>query len=180
MNATTQSFSRIPHLVLLLIVAIAARCQTAGDGQGSKPSADKRDKHAVSYVNAEYGFRFDLPDDWKGFSIEVGHWGSGDETGPFLRIRNPRYTNTEPTEDIPIMIFTHREWKRVVGGDLVVSAAPFPPSEIAGNSRYVFALPPRWNYEELDGVEQVGKILAGKPMHTFIPRCAAGRPSDER
>jgi hypothetical protein len=179
MMATSQRSSHIPQLALLLIVAVAAQCQSPEGRQDSKPSLDSRGKPAVSYVNAEYGFRFDLPDDWKGFSIEIGHWGSDKETGPLLRIRNPRYTNSEPTEDIPIMVFTRREWKRVVSGDLIVSAAPIAPAEIARNSRYVFALPPRWSYDELDGVEEVGKILAGKPMHTFATRRADCRPCDQ-
>jgi hypothetical protein len=177
--STSRSCNHIPLLALLLVMAIAGRCQSSEGRQASKPCADRHDKHAVAYVNGEYGFRFDLPDDWRGFRIEIGHWGSGNEAGPFLRIRNPRYTISSPTEDIPIMIFTHREWKRVISGDLLVSAAPFPPSEIASNSRYVFALPPRWDYDELDGVEEASRILGGKAMHTFVPRRGACRACDQ-
>lgn len=61
------------------------------------------------------------------------------------------------------MIFTLRQWNE----NLIVSAAPIGPSELGRNSRYVFALPPRYNYAFPDGYEEVEQILKDKPLHPF-------------
>jgi hypothetical protein len=45
-----------------------------------------------------------------------------------------------------------------------VSAAPFPPTELGRNKRYVFALPPRYDYAFLDGYLEVEEIMRGKPL----------------
>jgi hypothetical protein len=98
-------------------------------------------------------------------------WSAGsEEHGPLLLIRNSAYTDEDPHEDIPIMVFTRNQWKKILQGKLLVSAAPFPPAEIAHNRRYVFCTPPRYFYDELPGVEEVLAILGGQPMHTFRPK----------
>jgi hypothetical protein len=61
------------------------------------------------------------------------------------------------------MIFTLQQWKE----DLVVSAAPIGPSELGRNSRYVFALPARYNYAYPDGYKEVEEIIEKKPLHPF-------------
>jgi hypothetical protein len=48
---------------------------------------------------------------------------------------------------------------------LMVSAAPFPPGEIGRNRKYVFALPPRFSYDEPEGVQEVLDIVGGTPLH---------------
>jgi hypothetical protein len=81
--------------------------------------------------------------------------------GPTIPIKNP----DAERQDIPIMIFTHSQWLAMQKkGKFNVSAAPFPPSELGRNSRYVFALPARYNYAFPDGYEEVEKILSGKPL----------------
>jgi hypothetical protein len=126
----------------------------------------------IVYRNSEYGFCFSLPATWKGYTVVTQQWtgfpldhGAG-ATGPELLIRHPAWTQDNPREDIPVMIFTTAEWKRVKGPDagMGVSAAPFPPSELAHNRRYVFALPPRFDFDELPGVEEVGKMVLSKPL----------------
>lgn len=130
-------------------------------------------KRAI-YVNRQYGFTFSLPPAWRGFRVLACRWDgqrseSHDwEQGPLLLIRHPLYTDENPREDIPIMVFTAAQWPAVNNSDLdsalVVSAAPFPPEEIGRNRKYVFALPPRFSYDELDGVEEVLEILRGTPL----------------
>jgi hypothetical protein len=61
------------------------------------------------------------------------------------------------------MIFTLAQWSQ----DLIVSAAPVPPSELGRNTRYVFALPPRYNFAFPDGFQEVEAIVEGKPLHAF-------------
>jgi hypothetical protein len=127
---------------------------------------------APVYVNPAYGFRFDLPEDWKDYLVLSEQWegttqdeSKRKERGPKILLRDPRWTTVQPRQDIPIMVFTLTQWNE----DLVVSAAPFGPSELGRNSQYVFALPPRYNYAFSEGYEEVEKILQGKPLHTFAP-----------
>lgn len=67
-------------------------------------------------------------------------------------------------------MFTTAQWKLVEQEKLIVTGAPFGPAEMARSKRYVFALPPRWNYDE-PGVDEANQILASKPPD---PRCASG------
>ncbi len=127
-------------------------------------------KAAVVYTNRQYGFRFNLPADWKGYSVLVQRWDGTTqeeprrkEHGPRIVLRDPRWTKAKPRQDIPIMILTLAQWKQ----DLVVSAAPIGPSELGRNPRYVFALPPRYNFAFEDGYQEVEEIMKTKPLHPF-------------
>lgn len=125
---------------------------------------------AAVYVNRDYGFSFSLPQGWKGFRVLACKWNGVDAadhdretTGPLLVIRHPLYTDEEPREDIPIMIFTKKQWDKD-GSNLIVSAAPVPPTELGRNRKFVFALPPRFSYDELEGVQEVLDIVMGRPL----------------
>ncbi len=124
----------------------------------------------TEYRNTHYGFCFALPESWKGYTIVAGLWdgtpldGGPANTGPKLLIRNPAWTAGNPREDIPIMIFTTSQWNRVTKEGMSVSAAPFNPFELGHNRRYVFALPPRFDFDQLPGVEEVGKLVMGKSL----------------
>ena len=136
---------------------------------------------AVVYTNTDYGFTFALPSDWAGFTIQTTEWqgspvdssSSSSEpnpTGPQIQIRNPRWTEADPYQDIPIMVFTLEEWNLVTQDELSVSAAPIPPSELGRNSKYVFALPARYNYACPTGWEEVETILKGHPLQPTEPQ----------
>lgn len=128
----------------------------------------------IVYKNRQYGFLFYLPEDWRGYTIVEGQWqglltdgpqgGDPAFTGPVVTIRDPRWTQEQPRQDIPIMVFTPGEWSMVQNEKLSVSAAPIPPTELGRNDRYVFALPARYNFAFLPGWEEVEKILEGKPL----------------
>jgi len=130
----------------------------------SKKQGTQRAANSVVYSNKEYGFRFYLPKSWKGYSI-VPPPVRGD--GAIIRIRHPNWTLAEPREDIPIQVFTRTQWPSIQDGTRSVSAAPFPPSELGRNAKYVFALPARYNYDFSLGYEEVEKILKGNPLHAF-------------
>jgi hypothetical protein len=75
---------------------------------------------------------------------------------PQLLIRNPKWTEEKPYQDIPIMVFTPAEWQQVEAVTMSVSAAPIGPSELGHNSQYVFALPPRWiGFDDTLGQDEV-------------------------
>jgi hypothetical protein len=63
------------------------------------------------------------------------------------------------------MVFTHAQWRLVSQQKLAVSAAPIGPRLLARNSRYVLALPPRFDFAALPGSEEVQDILAHDPVH---------------
>ena len=126
--------------------------------------ADEATLSGVLCVSAEYGFRIELPESWRGYSIIVGRWTatSGVEaSGPTITLRHPAWTSDAPREDMPIMVFTHDQWDQVQNEDFRVSAAPIPPSAVGQNSKYVLALPPRWDFDQLPGVEEVDHAVHG-------------------
>lgn len=154
---------------VLVLFAGYLGISTALAAQGG--SVGSRNPGAVEY-QSPHGFCFSLPEDWRGFSIVQEHWdgyapcSKGDcvvTQGPLVRIQNPKCRQPNSCQDIPIMVFTLEQWKTL--GEYHVSAAPFPPSELGRNKKYVFALPARYNYGFLDGWEQVDSILKGHPLH---------------
>lgn len=130
----------------------------------------------ILYTNNDFGFTFTLPDNWKGYSIVVSKWigepigstqGTPQVTGPLIAIRHPLWTSDTPRQDIPIMVFSLREWDDMQREQFHIGAAPIPPSELGRNANYVFALPARYNYAFPVGFEEVQAILDGKPLHAF-------------
>jgi len=101
--------------------------------QKTKDKADAR----TQYTNSQFGFCFALPASWRGYSILNLHWdgapldGGPALTGPIIVFRNPNWTEQNPREDIPIMIFTAVQWTRVAKEGVAVSAAPIGPMEEA-------------------------------------------------
>ncbi len=161
-------------LSLILFLAfltanVAELTHAASLGQNTAPAnsgatkSSSQTKGGLVYTNKTYGFRFALPDSWKGYSIVVKSWSKG----PLILIRHPLWTEANPRQDIPIMVLTVAQWELVQEGKLSVSAAPIGPDELARNSKYVFALPPRYNFAFLPGYEEVGEILKRDPLQAF-------------
>lgn len=131
---------------------------------------------SIVYSNTQYGFIFSLPESWKGYSIITSEWegraiggsqsGETVETGPKISIRHPQWTSENRRQDIPIMIFTLTQWNALQQGEFLVSPAPVGPTELGRNTRYVFALPARYNYAFPPGYEEVEKILEANPLRT--------------
>jgi hypothetical protein len=133
----------------------------------------------VTYNNTDYGFTFSLPADWKGYSIVQSTWtgypitgypaneAPAEPSGVKLLLRNPNWTQEKHYEDIPIMIFTIQEWNSYQADDFTISAAPILAQELARNNKYVFALPPRWDYDFSQGYQEAENILSTKPLHPF-------------
>jgi hypothetical protein len=131
------------------------------------------EKSPVVYQNEQYGFSFTLPQSWQDYTIAMSKWeglSMGGErqqvisTGPIISIRNPKWTEANPYQDIPIMVFTTAQWKELQQAQFHIGAAPIGPSELGHNSSYVFALPARYNFAFPAGVEEVENILKGNPF----------------
>lgn len=157
-------------LTALISTFITASCTDINTVKTDSTTAAA--EKTLLYTNKQYGFTFTLPVSWTGFKIVESEWsgmaddGSGriTEKGPFLSIRSPKWTKAKPYQDIPIMVFTIKQWDAVQSEQIVVSAAPVPPSELGRNKSYVFALPARYNFAFPSGYEEVEKILANKPL----------------
>ena len=139
-----------------------------GQNGGTVPSnASPATSHiaTIIYKNAQYGFCFVLPTSWMGYTVVADTWNGGpldggpEVSGPLLRIRHPAWTEKNPHEDIPIMVFTPMEWQRVENDGLSVSAAPIGPSELGRNRRFVFALPARYNFDYAMGWKEVDRLI---------------------
>lgn len=132
------------------------------------------DAKSITYKNSQYGFTFALPKSWEKYSIVTDQWegiavsgtqsGKAVETGQIIRIRHPQWTSQIPRQDIPIMIFTFAQWQALQNLEFSVGAAPIAPRELGRNSKYVFALPARYNYAFPEGFEEVEKILSDSPF----------------
>jgi len=167
-------------IVLALIILIGIgfylfypRTSIAPVGSSQTQSTTPPAASPLAYTNSDYGFTFSLPNDWKGYSVVQSTWtGTPDgkitpQSGPKILIRNPNWTDANHYEDIPVLVFTLAQWSSYQAGDFQVSAAPFPAAEMARNNKYVFALPPRWDYDYSQGYQEADAIVQSKPLHPF-------------
>lgn len=139
------------------------------------PSSEE--SNSIVYENTQYGFNFLLPYSWKEYKILTETWegvglegpqsGKIVETGPLITIRHPQWTNQNPRQDIPILIFTLSQWNSLQQEKFSIGAAPVGPNELGRNTSYVFALPARYNYAFPTGYKEVEEILQSKPLHPF-------------
>jgi hypothetical protein len=164
-----------PFNAAVLIFAFSV----SGWAQPAPPASQKHQaaKHTgtIEYRNKRYGFSFTLPESWKGYRVLWSEWqgsvlasnGTVERVlrGPRLLIRHPKWTEENPREDMPIIIFTIAQWNE----NPIVSAAPFDPAELGRNRKYVFAVPPRWDYDFSDGWDEAQKILIPDSLHSFAP-----------
>jgi hypothetical protein len=126
--------SRTRRVQLALFILILASVCSVSQTSAPSPKAAVRKSiphGTLQYINSQFGFRFTLPGDWKGYSIVMTAWGGSGDTasvkGPILSIRNPHWTEKTLWQDIPIMSFTHRQWSLVHDGRLTVRAGPMTP-----------------------------------------------------
>ena len=173
---------RLMTFIFLLLSALLHGCvqpvETDQPGASTTGSSDPTGS-VVEYRDTELGFSFSLPAGWEGFSVRSGQWqglksaDQGDQIvaqGPTVSIVHPKSTAEHPRQDIPIMVFTIPQWDQMQAGEWHVGAAPILPLELGRNSRYVFALPARYNYAFPDGWEEVEQILQEDPLVTFKPK----------
>ncbi len=132
----------------------------------------------VVYENAQYGFSFSLPISWKGYLVIEDKWLGdainaqgevelGTVSGPKISIRHPLWTEKNPRQDIPVMVFTIKQWTDLQNDVFHVGAAPINPSELGRNNNYIFGLPARYNFAYQTGFEEVDKIVQGKSFVAF-------------
>ncbi len=74
------------------------------------------------------------------------------------------YHENREREDIPILVIPLDQWDLLMEGTYHIGASPLEPTELGRNDRCVFALPARYNYDFLEGYEEVEEILEGNPL----------------
>ena len=171
MNKKTISLVLIIIIVLGFVAYLMySKNQNVPSTNNPLPTAST----SVLYTNNDLGFNFSLPDNWKGYSIVNNTWEgnplkatSTKQTGPKLLIRNPKWTSTLPYEDIPVLVFTVAQWDSYKAENFSVSAAPIDASELERNNIYVFALPPRWDFDYSEGYVEAQNIIKSNPLKTF-------------
>jgi hypothetical protein len=171
------------NLLPVFLLACAAMAPTLGLAQeaNAQSPAPAPLSTPIVYHNTQYGFCFLLPADWKGFSVVTTGW-SGNEPGtekimrgPAIRLRNPAWTEADPYQDIPIMVFTQAQWREKEKNGLIVSAAGVDLDAMGRNARYVFAQPPRWvGYADVKGWREVEDLMM---THPFQAPCAKSKAS---
>jgi len=160
----------IGFLVILFLLGLIGLVRALISGE--RCSLSSNIEEGVQYKNVEYGFVFDLPDNWRGYSIVTGTWSGLDVsdneqmrvTGPMVSIRSPLWTEEIPRQDIPILIVVSEQWNKLLADKLYIGAAPINPSELGRNDNYVFALPARYNFAFPEGFEEVDEILKANSL----------------
>ncbi|HZZ44268.1 MAG TPA: hypothetical protein VFE58_15140 [Tepidisphaeraceae bacterium] len=129
----------------------------------------------VVYHSERYGLTFDMPAGWRGYSVMMRRWagrshsteGDGEvvrEHGRVIVLRHPGWKASDPYHDIPIYVFTRRQWVGVQrdGFGLIAGGVE---CEVAHNDRYVFAVWSRFNFDDgVKGAEEVGRIVEGNSV----------------
>ncbi len=162
-------------IVIVLVFGFFAWSQNWFKATGTIPLAVV---FPTEYKNNDFGFSVSLPESWVGYTSLVTTWEgyslntAGDtqtkaETGPIISIRNPLWTTTNPRQDIPVMVFTIQQWNDMQADKFHIGAAPINPNELARNSKYVFALPARYNFAYLPGFEEVDRIIISGDFKAF-------------
>ena len=154
-----------PKLILCLAFVLSGGlfgCKTA------QPSDAQ-----IYYNDAKYDFTFSLPAEWRGYSIVMERWDAplyetadssekvvGTENGPLIVLRHPLWRTNDLYQDIPIMVFTHKQWQEEYQGKFFPYAGGVI-SEMWHNSKYVFGLYSRYNaYDAVKGWKEAGDIIA--------------------
>jgi len=119
----------------------------------------------IIYTNDDYEFSLALPNSWQNYSILSEKWSGLDlngieqESGDIVHIRHPQWSESNPRQDIPVMIFSETQWNKLQKEEFHIGAAPINPKLLARNKNYFFALPARYNFGFLEGYEEVENIL---------------------
>src|SRR5215472_7102557 len=143
---------------LLQISIVIALLATTGCG--STNVARQPSGLSIRYQNEQYGLTFLLPASWRGYSVwteplnvslhSTNYQNEiGTEHLQIITLRNPRWTANDPYKDIPIIVYTDRQWDEEQQERLATHAGGFI-IELWHNQSYVFGLPNRYYIVEND------------------------------
>jgi hypothetical protein len=127
----------------------------------------------ITYDNKHFGFKLVLPDKWKKYSVKT----TVIKHGWKVRIRNPKWTKAKQYEDIPVLVYPIKQWKKWEANKFknYPTAAPFGPTERGRNAKYVFATAPRYNYDYKTGWEEVETIIKTLKAYPEVKKVKASK-----
>jgi hypothetical protein len=116
----------------------------------------------VRYHNAQYDLTLFLPSTWRGHSVKIQKWEgypTKTEHGPIIVLRHPQWRTNDLYQDIPIMVFTRKQWDEEEQGRFFPYAGGVI-FELWHNQNYVFGLYSRYNaYDEVSGWKAAADIV---------------------
>lgn len=147
---------RFPYRTAVRRLSLAFAMAFLGAGCRSPNSSERSCDQPLCYHNAQYRFSFCLPASWRGYAVLVQQWEGQTyfaaldrtvvtERGPILVLRHPQWTASDPYQDIPILVFTRRQWETHHAGTVGAGGVD---EEISHNSKYVFAISSRYNADD--------------------------------
>jgi hypothetical protein len=123
---------------------------------------------SIVYRNEGLGLSFTLAEDWRGYSVLMQRWQAavhnddgeniGSENGPEIVVRHPQWRPDDRWQDIPILVFTRRQWADEHAGQFFPYAGGMI-YELGHNDRYVFGIYSRFNADDsVKGAAEAGEI----------------------
>jgi hypothetical protein len=112
----------------------------------------------VRYQDSRYDLTFALPSGWQGYEVLKQQWegqtylAAMDKTtvpeqGPVIVLRHPQWTAGNPSQDIPILVFTRGQWDSLHHGNFTIYAGGVV-YELWHNQKYVFGIHSRYNADD--------------------------------
>ena len=150
-------------------------------GCGRSNRSDALSDAALRYHNAQYDLTFSLPASWQGYSVAVREWvgqtylSATDQVavtdyGPLVVLRHPQWKADDLYQDIPILVFTRRQWDDHHQGRFIIGVGGVEV-ELGHNPAHVFAISSRFNAADSvkgwkEATEAVGRNMAanGPPL----------------
>ena len=130
-----------------------------GQVQDQKDPAEPQ--FTLECKDPDYGFNLMLPASWKGYSILHESWkveNSGEShmnaQGPTIIIRHPKWTAARPLQDIPVWIFTPKQWQDGVQEHLIAGGGVLA---IGLSAQYVFGVAGRFNWGADEDTGELGR-----------------------
>ena len=126
----------------------------------------------VEYRNSKYGISLKLSPRWQGYRVLHQQWMDQHlgrkhlEEGPIIVLRNPRWTAKHPYQDIPILVFTRRQWRMEHEGKIFPYAGGVL-DELSHNRKYVLAIYSRFDFGDDVKGRRVADELVGRNMHPY-------------
>jgi hypothetical protein len=162
-----------PKLLLCLALILAVGligCSTVQNHPAGLP---------IRYHNSKFDLTFYLPASWRGYSVLTEHWDGGTYSsekdmdialarGLIVVLRNPLWKTNDLYQDIPIYVFTRRQWDDMHLGKYDAAGAGGLIYELWHNDKYVFGIHSRafWEEELKDTREAENIVDQNCALHT--------------
>ena len=155
----------------LVLTGVLFGCSTAANHVSSN-APNQLPQLPLRYYNTQSDLAFFLPASWLGYSVMDQQWegttysAAEDKTvvvghGPMIILRHPQWKASAPYQDIPILVFTRRQWDALNHGKLWPTCyVGGTMDEICHNSQYVFAISSRFNAADgVNGWKEAGNAV---------------------